>query len=197
MNPSPHAAAWQRTAGVGQIQPSSILQSALQPSPLLVLLSSHFSAPEMVPSPQTVVFTQGLFGSGQIQPSSNRHVEPQPSAGSVLPSSHCSPAGTFKMPSPQTTGGAGGASGPGGGAESGTWSGASGMAKTYRSKLSPSLVLASDDCDPGSGTTGLTGRSFWQPATQTVAASTARNPFRPLYNCGSRMKNLPVVSQIF
>jgi len=76
------------------------------------------------------------------------------------------------MPSPQTTGGAGGASGPGGGAESGTWSGASGMAKTYRSKLSPSLVLASDDCDPGSGTTGLTGRSFWQPATQTVAAST-------------------------
>jgi len=30
------------------------------------------------------------------------------------------------------------------------------MAKTYRSKLSPSLVLASGDCDSGFGTTGLT-----------------------------------------
>jgi hypothetical protein len=65
---------------------TSLWQEAEQPSPGVVLPSSHCSAPSFVPLPQL--------------PLSLWQVAEQPSPGVVLPSSHCS-APSF-VPLPQT-----------------------------------------------------------------------------------------------
>src|SRR5258708_22180249 len=91
--PSPHTDA-QAPPPAGQL--GSLRQNGLQPSPELLLPSSHSSEPSCTPLPQ-VVCTQGWPGVGHIQAFlcvgpglSSWHVELQPSPARVLPSSHCS-----------------------------------------------------------------------------------------------------------
>src|SRR5258707_297138 len=64
---------------------ASTVQVAEQPSQLVVLPSSHSSAPHRTPSPQPVTSVQALLQASQF---------------SALPSSHSSPGST--MPLPQT-----------------------------------------------------------------------------------------------
>jgi len=69
-----------------QIQPVSIWQLALQPSPGTVPPSSHSSVPPIPPSPQTL-HTEG--SPVQVHPDSTWQPGSQPSPGVVPPSSHC------------------------------------------------------------------------------------------------------------
>src|SRR6185437_14922958 len=75
-------------------------QSALQPSPLIVLPSSQTSPGSSTPLPQTYCEVQGPPIGGQVHPGSTWQRPLQPSPGSVLPSSHCS-LGWLTLPSPQ------------------------------------------------------------------------------------------------
>ena len=68
--PSPQAAAWQRSPASAQDQPSSRRQSALQPSALAWLPSSHCSLAATTPSPQRAIARHGLPGFGQLNPRS-------------------------------------------------------------------------------------------------------------------------------
>src|SRR5258706_379218 len=115
----------------GQLQPVSIVQVELQPSPDSVLPSSHCScgnfrpsphtaghvAPQPSPgtllpsshvslpctrrSPHTSVEEHGAPGTWHTKNGSRRHVELQPSPPMPLPSSHCSPSPAWITPSPQ------------------------------------------------------------------------------------------------
>ncbi len=78
---------------------STELQSALHPSPLSVLPSSHFSRPASWESPQVVLQTLGR-ASEHVYPHSTEHTALQPSLAAVLPSSHASEV--VLIPSPQT-----------------------------------------------------------------------------------------------
>jgi hypothetical protein len=82
----------------GQLAPLSIWHVDEQPSPLIVLPSSHCSFPVTTPSPHKGA--HGLAGTRQIHPGSVMQVDEQPSPLVVLPSSHSSvPSST---PLPQT-----------------------------------------------------------------------------------------------
>ncbi len=82
----------------GQLEAGSTWQVGEQPSPAVVLLSSHFSLPSMTPSPQ--IGMQGFPGTGQRQPVSTvRQSAEQPSPPTLFPSSQAS--GAVRMPSPQ------------------------------------------------------------------------------------------------
>ena len=85
-----------RPAAVGQLAPGSIKQLAEQPSSLAVFLSSHFSPPLMIPSPQ--VGTHLRPGTRHSKPASTWQVALQPSLPVRLPSSHCS--SEVRMPLP-------------------------------------------------------------------------------------------------
>src|SRR3954452_2592909 len=91
-----------RTTGMAsQTKPFSSLQSAEQPSPEMVLPSSHSCPParsdfSSSPSPHAVL--QGPPAAGQT--GSRRQKGEQPSPVSLLPSSHCSDPSA--LPSPQT-----------------------------------------------------------------------------------------------
>src|SRR5436189_179011 len=79
-----------------------MVQVPEQPSPLLVLPSSHFSVPAMMPSPHTTC-GQTHFCPGtqmQLAPITLQLAE-QPSPSVILPSSHTSPSATCTIPSPQ------------------------------------------------------------------------------------------------
>src|SRR4051812_40392468 len=69
-----------------------------QPSPALMLPSSHASSPVTLRSPQTIVETHGLPGVGHAKNGSNLQTPVQPSPGLVLPSSQSSPAVTLLSP---------------------------------------------------------------------------------------------------
>src|SRR5580700_4722019 len=75
-----------------QLHPDSIVQVELQPSPEVVLPSSHCSPGNTSPSPHTAVHVP------PVQCGSMVHVGEQPSYGMVLPSSHSSEPSL--MPSP-------------------------------------------------------------------------------------------------
>src|SRR5580692_10457317 len=77
-----------------QVQPFSIWQVELQPSPETVFPSSHCSPVSMIPSPQTAVrlhLPPEHFGS-RVQ------VGEQPSYGMRFPSSHSSVPSTMPLP---------------------------------------------------------------------------------------------------
>lgn len=81
-----------------QVYPASTVQEEAQPSPLVVLPSSHVSEPSFLPFPH---FWQTLgLAPLQVNPLSIAHVLEHPSPSSTLPSSHASvPENT--TPSPQ------------------------------------------------------------------------------------------------
>src|SRR5205814_843415 len=104
--PLPQMVRVQGWPGVRHCQPShsvgpasSSWQSALQPSPLLGLPSSHCSAPTLMPSPQRV--GRQPAPAGQVQPFSTWQAAEQPSPPLWLPSSQVSPP--FTLRSPHTT----------------------------------------------------------------------------------------------
>src|SRR5699024_6492709 len=77
-----------------QVKPASVVQLGEQPSPAIVLPSSHSSVPpgRMTPSPQTAT---------QVPPEqlgSFVQLAVQPSKGMRLPSSHCSVPSTVPLP---------------------------------------------------------------------------------------------------
>src|SRR5262249_39546563 len=74
------------------VQPVSILQSWLQPSPSFVLPSSHSSPGNFRPSPHTAVHEPPAHFGSMV------HVGEQPSNGRRLPSSHCSLPSTTPSP---------------------------------------------------------------------------------------------------
>src|SRR5215468_1314323 len=73
-----------------QRSPLSVVQVTEQPSQLVVLPSSHSSAPHTTPSPQPVTSVQVLLHPSQL---------------SVLPSSHSSPGSTTPLPHTEVFGG--------------------------------------------------------------------------------------------
>src|SRR2546422_962689 len=80
-----------------QSKPGSSAQVALQPSPELVLPSSHASPGNFTPSPQTAVHVPPVhFGS-------TSHCGEQPSFGVMLPSSQSSSPATTPSPHPAAT----------------------------------------------------------------------------------------------
>src|SRR5690606_21892469 len=105
--PSPHSTQAAPTAGHLK-SASMVVQSALHPSPSLVLLSSHVSLGSRMPLPQ---LAQGCPGTGQLQPVSTEQSTAHPSAAmgkqlpppeqapsvvqaapSLLPPEHCPPS---------------------------------------------------------------------------------------------------------
>src|SRR5688572_15438466 len=89
-------------AAVGQDQPASTWrQSALQPSPAILLPSSQASSPMTFRSPQTMVEVQGIPGTLHSKKGSDLQAPEQPSPGLTLPSSHCSTP--FSLPSLQNS----------------------------------------------------------------------------------------------
>src|SRR5262245_60068263 len=78
---------------------TSVAHALSQPSPLIVLLSSHISVEVTAPFPQTGPHTFGALPT-HAYPASTVHADEQPSPLIVLPSSQTSPP-TF-VPSPQT-----------------------------------------------------------------------------------------------
>mmetsp|Transcript_22892 Transcript_22892/g.56527 ORF Transcript_22892/g.56527 Transcript_22892/m.56527 type:complete len:330 (-) Transcript_22892:2091-3080(-) len=90
--------ATQGEPGMGQVQPVSVWQASLHPSPLMRLPSSHCSEPFRRPSAHTG--SQSNPGVGQDQPDSIIQPSVQPSPVFRLPSSHCSLP--FQRPSPHT-----------------------------------------------------------------------------------------------
>src|SRR5688500_101465 len=87
--------------GRGQRYPASISQFASQPSPLVVLPSSHSSEPLILLSPHACSRVQGWPATGHTNDVFCTQVELQPSSSTVLPSSHCSTPLT-RTPSPHT-----------------------------------------------------------------------------------------------
>src|SRR5262249_37016828 len=84
----------------GQVYPASTCkQSALQPSPPCVLLSSHASPGSIFALPHTQICTQGCPCAGHAYPGSIWQRPEQPSPGIAFLSSHASPGST--TPSPQ------------------------------------------------------------------------------------------------
>src|SRR5580692_1947420 len=75
-----------------QLQPVSIMQVELQPSPETVFPSSHCSPGNTRPSPHTAVHVP------PEQCGSIVHVGEQPSYGMRLPSSHCSSPSALPSP---------------------------------------------------------------------------------------------------
>lgn len=63
-------------------------QVALQPSPEIVLPSSHCSGACVTPLPQTWLKVQTLGLPAQVKPLSTVQLEVQPSPAAALPSSH-------------------------------------------------------------------------------------------------------------
>src|SRR5688572_28238878 len=78
-----------------QVKPSSFMQELEQPSPSVVLPSSHCSEPVFKPSPQDTS-TSG-YGPGVISGSS-WHVGPQSSPATRSPSSQPSPGSFSPLP---------------------------------------------------------------------------------------------------
>ena len=88
--------------GVGHVQPGSIVHIAEQPSPLVVLPSSHCSSGSRCASPHigTGTIVQAPPLDGQVQPLVTCEQSlAQPAVPVVEPSSHASLPST--MPSPQ------------------------------------------------------------------------------------------------
>src|SRR5690606_9954103 len=79
-------------------------QVELQPSPFVVLPSSHCSRPVMRPSPQVTVMTGTKSGPERVTPGSSWQVGPQPSPAIVLPSSQPSPGSAAAMAAARVTG---------------------------------------------------------------------------------------------
>src|SRR6266571_7205536 len=137
-------------------QNCSTWQVAEQPSPLVVLPSSHCSPGSSVPLPHTAAQSCGQDrGSSLASQTRLPHRTPsaqpaeQPSPFAVLPSSHCSPASS--TPSPHTAGQSWGqlrAFSPDAHRplpqNDSTWQ--------VAEQPSPFLVLASSHCSPGSST---------------------------------------------
>ncbi len=85
-----------------------------QPSPLLVLPSSHCSLPSITPSPHLTTGQTHNWPGVQTQPAPLvLQSAEQPSPSFVLPSSHTSPSEGWTMPSPQRGAGLQGAPGVG------------------------------------------------------------------------------------
>jgi hypothetical protein len=87
--------------GCGQVQPASIWQVALHPSPELALPSSHCSPDSTTPFLQTLGVTVGLQGCpgvGQAQPPSTAQPDEHPSSEAVFPSSHASLPSMVPLP---------------------------------------------------------------------------------------------------
>jgi hypothetical protein len=96
-------------SGVGHVQPVSIWQVALHPSPETALPSSHSSPVSTMPSPHLIWMHLPPVGapasdgvSGHCQPGSVWQVDEQPSPDVVLPSSQVSPGSTTPLPQTQT-----------------------------------------------------------------------------------------------
>ena len=87
--PSEHIGV-QKLGAVGDcsehLKPVSIIQSAEQPSPLLLFPSSHFSKGILVPSPQIGVQIENVLVEffEQVYPVSIKHVALHPSPFTVL-----------------------------------------------------------------------------------------------------------------
>jgi hypothetical protein len=98
MMPSPHTDEHvvKPHSDVTQVQPGSIVQPLLQPSPSLVSLSSHSSSCAWMPSPQVELHELG--SALQLKPHSTMHVDEHPSLDSEAPSSHCSLTDTSPLP---------------------------------------------------------------------------------------------------
>src|SRR5260221_350420 len=116
----------------GQLQPVSIVQVELQPSPDSVLPSSHCSCGNFRPSPHTAVHVPPL------QRGSTPHQGEQPSYGLRLPSSHCSKPCTRR--SPHTSVEEHGAPG--------TWHTKNGSRRHVELQPSPPMPLPSSHCSP-------------------------------------------------
>src|ERR1700733_3513547 len=74
------------------VQPGSIVHVDEQPSPFVVLPSSHCSLGNLRPSPHTAVHVPPAHFGSIV------HVGEQPSYGIKLPSSHCSSPSTMPLP---------------------------------------------------------------------------------------------------
>src|SRR6185436_3904489 len=77
---------------------SIILQFAEQPSPAVVLPSSHVSLEPRRPSPQTPAMLQTLGVPVQVHPAGTWQIMLQPSPAFLLPSSHDSPSSSTPLP---------------------------------------------------------------------------------------------------
>jgi hypothetical protein len=92
-----------RLVDLAHYHPTSIVQLELQPSPLILLKSSHDNLPKLNESPHTSVHVSGDVGEPPLHlyPTSSRHWELHPSLLFRFPSSHTPVTVLMRLPSPQ------------------------------------------------------------------------------------------------